>query len=604
MSAWSSVYRNALFPLWESGIRRRPTLDRLAELRRTEWTSPDELAERQSQDLSRLVRHAHDHVPFWRHWLDQAGVGREGIRHVDDLSKIPITTRSDLVDTVRLRSTTTAPFPTISKSTSGSSGTPITFAYDTDSEHWRQAVRLRGYGWAGYHPGDKAIHYWGGAATKPSRFTALKISLDRRLRGDIYVDSGRRDPASLDGVVETIRRERPAALVCFAQSVADLARHVNRHGLRTWHDLRVLTGAERLFPHDREAIVTAFGPHVFETYGSREVMLMAAECEAHDGLHVSMENLIVEIVVHENGRTRAAAPGETGEVIVTDLHNTAMPFIRYRNGDLATAKPRGRCACGRGLDRLARVDGRVTETLRDGKGGSVGGLIFSVVMVRIANAVLQWQCVQRADDSVLVRIVPSPEFGDDAREALFAMAKTYLPGLPFEIELTQTIAAAKSGKRQLVVVEPRALSPARQPIEDAYRQAFADGDEGARAPEHDRRSIAGVAIEAHHERRSELGRVLSDSFHGDCRAHRPRQRSAIGVERRRWVRRSPGVRHHQPQQLARRPGECDDDAIRCVASRRKEDDRHDVFAVAEGQRAFEQRFVLGRADQHVSDRDR
>jgi phenylacetate-CoA ligase len=456
MTAWATFYRNAFYPLWESGVRGRPTLDHLASLRRSEWWSRDELLAAQGAAIARLVRHSHENVPFLRHWLDDAGVSPDDVRSVEDLRKIPVVSRRDLTDTVRLRSTTAPPFPSIRKSTSGSSGTPLVFAYDAGSEYWRVATKLRGYGWAGYHPGETTLHYWGGPPAKPSRFAALKMTVDRGLRRDVYVDCGRRDRATLDSVVEIIRRERPRALVCYAQAGADLARHVNETGARTWGDIHVITGAERLFPHDRAAFVEAFGPHVFETYGSREVMLVAAECGAHAGLHVSMENLVVEVVVREGGVSRPAAPGETGEVVITDLHNLGMPFLRYANGDLATFLPAGRCACGRALDRLASVDGRVTETLRDGKGGRVSGLVFNVVVVGVADAIRQFQCVQRADDSLVLRIVPSSRWDDGAKQTLLGAAARYLPGLPITIDTVDAIADGPNGKRQVVIVEPAA----------------------------------------------------------------------------------------------------------------------------------------------------
>ena len=121
----------------------------------------------------------------------------------------------------------------------------------------------------------------------------------------------------------------------------------------------MIVGAERLWLHDREQIHAAFGP-AFETYGCREVMLIAAECECHDGMHASMENLIVEVIVREpDGTVRPASPGETGEVAITDLHNLSCPLIRYVTGDLAVAHAETRCACGRGLAKIGPIEGRV-----------------------------------------------------------------------------------------------------------------------------------------------------------------------------------------------------------------------------------------------------
>src|SRR5260221_9481474 len=242
--------------------------------------------------------------------------------------------------------------------TSGTTGSPLAFAYDRGSEYWRQATKLRGYAWAGYRPGDRSLHFWGsiGALHPPPLSEKLKQSLDHLVRREHYIDCAERSEEALASVTRQIRELRPSVIVCYAQAGAALARHVVETKSRDWDDIAVISAAERLFPADRSAMVEAFGPGIFETYGSREVMLIAAECPAHEGLHTSMENLAVEVIVRENGGERPARPGELGEVVVTDLHNYGAPFIRYVNGDLAVALRPQRCACGRWLTRLQGVE--------------------------------------------------------------------------------------------------------------------------------------------------------------------------------------------------------------------------------------------------------
>jgi phenylacetate-CoA ligase len=166
-----------------------------------------------------------------------------------------------------------------------------------------------------------------------------------------------------------------------------------------------------------------------------------------------MENLVVEVVVREDGRERPAAPGEVGEVVVTDLHNLGMPFIRYANGDLAVAGPDRPSACGRAHQRLASVEGRVTETLRDADGARVNGLVFNVMFASVGDAVRQFQAVQHADRSITLRVVPGATFDDAARRVVHDVAARYLPGLPFELSTVSEIPTSPGGKRQVVVVE-------------------------------------------------------------------------------------------------------------------------------------------------------
>ncbi|MEA2699457.1 MAG: hypothetical protein QOI66_3728 [Myxococcales bacterium] len=454
MDTYGRLYQHILYPLWEGVLRGRPTLDRLRYLEKTQWRSLDELTAVAAGDLRRLLRHAHANVPFYRKRFDAAGVGPDDVRGADELSRLPITTRDEARTGVDERAATAGATVDIRKATSGTLGSPLTFGYDLESEYWRQAIKLRGYGWAGYRPGLRSLHYWGAGAPNTSRLKRAKVTADHALRRERYVDCGRRSPDDMKRVVEAIVDYRPEVIFCYSQAGADLARFVVAGQHRRWETIPIICGAERLLPADRTVMNEAFGPDVFETYGSREVMLMATECAAHDGLHVSMENLIVAVVVREGpGAPRTAQPGELGEVVVTDLHNFGMPFIRYATGDLAVAAPPGVCACGRAHPRLATVEGRVTETLLDAAGNRVNGLVFNVVIAHLAHAIRRFQVVQHRDRSITLRIVPTETYDAGIENVLRQTWQRYLAGVAVTIERVDDLPIAKSGKRQVVTVE-------------------------------------------------------------------------------------------------------------------------------------------------------
>jgi phenylacetate-CoA ligase len=392
-------------------------------------------------------------VPFYQRRFAEAGVHPNDIRGPHELSKLAILERDDARDTQLERSSVAAPYPTIHKSTSGTLGKPLAFGYDAGSEAWRNAVRLRGYRWAGYELGARALHYWARSPSPPPLPRRAKAALDNRLKRNLYVDCTPRGDADLAHAVETIQRYVPDAILTYSQAGAALARYVNRIGARTWQTIPVICGAERLFDVDRRAIENAFGPAVYETYGSREFMLIATECPAHAGLHQMMENLVVEIVVRRDGTERPAEPGEIGEVVITDLHNFGMPFIRYANGDLAVAGDRKRCACGRELQRMGPIEGRVTETLRDGKGNAVGGLVFNLIFVELAQATRQFQVIQHGDRSITLKLVPNHQLSEAHLERLRRHAAEYLRGVEIRTEVVTDIPPGPSGKRQVVLVE-------------------------------------------------------------------------------------------------------------------------------------------------------
>lgn len=455
MNLYGKVFQSLLFPAWERGVKRRPTINRRDFLDKTQWRSLDELHAMQTGALRRLMRHAYANVPLYREKLRSVGLTDAAIRTPEDLRKMPILSRDEARARSKDRESTAAPFTAIRKNTGGTTGQPLLFGYDLDSEYWRNAAKLRGYGWAGYQLGDKAVHFWGAPVERrPSFQTRAKIAVDRWIKRETYISCGVMSDEVLEQAVRTLTTERPSVLVCYTQAGAELARFINKNGLRTWDRISVICGAERLFPHDRTALEAAFGPSVFETYGCREVMLIGSECEAHDGLHLTMENLIVEVLVTEaDGTSRPANVGERGEVVITDLHNFGMPFIRYKNGDVAIAGPATRCSCGRTLPRLASVDGRTADTLRDAEGSAVTGLVFNVLFTALASAVRQFQVVQHKDRSVTLRVVPGEAFNEAVLEETRRECRRFLKGVEVRIEKVQEIALTAAGKHRVSIVE-------------------------------------------------------------------------------------------------------------------------------------------------------
>ncbi len=446
---YAGVYQRLLWPTWERLARGRTTAQHLGFLEKMQWRSPEAIERCQLGALRALLSHAGRNVPYWRDTFRRLGFDARDVVRRDDLAALPILTREivreryhELVDPTYAR-------VNLKKGTSGSTGTPLKFEYCPESESWRQAVRIRGYSWSGYRPGLRAFYYWALVSEMPSGAVGMKIRLDRRMKREVFVDSMCQDARARGRALALLRRTRPAVVICYTQSCAQFARWILDNGLRDWDDVPVLCGAEAVLPADRAVLTRAFGP-VFETYGSRETMLLAAECEAHQGMHLSEENLLVEVT--HGGKPTAA--GEAGDVLVTDLHNYGMPFIRYQNGDVARMAASSACSCGRGLRRLERVEGRRADTLCDRDGNPIPGIVFHVLFSDARQEIVrQFQAVQHVGGNVVLRVVRGQDWSQERFDSVVRRLEQYLRGLPFQVEYCGAIGPSSNGKMRTIVVE-------------------------------------------------------------------------------------------------------------------------------------------------------
>jgi phenylacetate-CoA ligase len=440
------LFRHALFPAYETLVKRRGTASHVAEYERSQWLDRPALEAVQLHKLNELLAHCWAHVPFLqRHWREH-GVAPGPLQHVSELTRYPVLTKSLMTANYDDMIATDWRGRTLSKTTGGSTGEPFRFEYTMDVYARRTAVMWRGYGWGGASLGTRTGYLWGTGMRKGG-WGGFKDRLYHGAFNRRFFDAFSLTDDNIDRVITELVAYRPRAVVGYVAPLVLVARRMLATG-RTIDGVRgVLTGAEALYAPERRDIERAFGCPAFDTYGSREVMLMASECDRHGGLHVNADHLALETLDDEG---RPVPAGVSGDVAITDLHNFGMPMVRYLNGDRATYATAA-CSCGRGLPLLASVDGRVLDSVVTPDGRHVPGEFFVYAMLDWPD-VRQWQVVQTAADAVQFRLVVPEPWSQDRRDKLTAKVRDKA-GAAMRVEIVEVdqIPTTSSGKRRLTI---------------------------------------------------------------------------------------------------------------------------------------------------------
>lgn len=347
--------------------------------------------------LHESLKHAADTVPFYRRLRQTQGLAP------DDLTTWPILSRADIqgnLDTLQSQ----PPPPKITRiGTSGSTGVPLTVVHDRAQREWSRAAdhwfffqmmnidpltSSKVILWNAPHavqrdPRDwrKRVHHW---LTRTNLCTPTFLSEEL-----------------LDSLLALIDREKPAVIKGYAWTLWQLARRAQLRGVR--HSPKAIySTAEVMRPFMRAGIEEVFQSEMHDMYGCREFGNIAGQCRK-GRYHVFSFAVHLEVL---DDRGQPVAPGQTGNVVLTTLHNRAMPLVRYALGDLAI--PADGCDCGSCLPALESIKGRVIDYFKLADNTLIDtGMFFQFFYGR--QWLHEFSLVQREYDQVDINVVTRGE---------------------------------------------------------------------------------------------------------------------------------------------------------------------------------------------------
>jgi len=318
----------------------------------------EDIRELQLRRLQWIVKWVNERVPAYKKKLDKAGVKPSDIKTLEDSTKLPFTTKDDLMEDYPF-GFFALPMSKVVRihSTSGTTGDPVVVGYSRgDINTWAEVTARVAAG--GGVTEDDVIQVSFGYGLFTGGF-GMHYGVERVGATVIPVSAG-----NTERQIMIMQNLKTTGLIC----TPSYALHMSEVAAKMGVDMRsmplriALFGAEPWSEGMRKEIEERLGVMATDNYGLSEIMGpgVAFECEQKNGLHISEDHFLPEVIDPETGEQLPM--GETGELAFTTLTKEAFPMIRYRTKDLTTfiAEP---CECGRTLIRMARVQGRTDDML-------------------------------------------------------------------------------------------------------------------------------------------------------------------------------------------------------------------------------------------------
>jgi phenylacetate-CoA ligase len=369
----------------------------------------------QLERLRRQVAHLHAHVPHYHNLLDAAGVTADSIRTLDDVRRIPFTTKSDLRShyPYGLLAVPLAEVARLHAST-GTTGQPTVVAYTRrDLEDWAELI-ARLVVAAGTRP-DDVVQIAFGYGLFTGGF-GLHYGMERVGACVIPVSAG-----NTERQVRLMKDLRSTVLICTPSYSLHIAEVLAAEGIAPGDTALRLGcfGGEPWTEAMRQEIETRLGISATDNYGLSEVIGpgVSGDCLLKQGMHLQEDHFLVEHIHPETGEP--AAPGEVGELVITPLCRQAFSVLRYRTRDLCRLLPEP-CPCGRTLRRMTKVIGR-TDDMLIVRGVNIFPSQVEEVLLGIGGIAPHYQLVISREgslDDLEIRVEMSPELFSDEMKRL------------------------------------------------------------------------------------------------------------------------------------------------------------------------------------------
>ena len=390
----------------------------LSFLRKSQYWDDNKIHDYQLNKLKALVDYTKSNVPYYEKLFKQICLSSDDIRSLDDIYKIPILTKQIVREQGNnLVSREYDKFKVKKGKTGGTTGAPTITYSDSVSRSFVWGSYFRWHEWMGINYFDKTATLWGARTVlNPSVIANCKLKLINYVQNKLTIDSFKLNQQTMPFVYTKLVNHHPSLLKGYLSSLVNFAEFIEKKQL-TFPKLTALSSTtETLLPHNRVYLEKVFNAPIFDQYGCGEVSGISYECSKHKGLHINQEHVLLEILNEEN----VSIKQNVGRVVVTDLDNYVMPFIRFDNGDMAKLSPH-KCTCGVNQPLMDSIEGRAIDTIQLKDGTKVHGVFFTDILYELnilTDKVQRFQIVQSKAGEISLNIEKGSGFDNNSKSLI------------------------------------------------------------------------------------------------------------------------------------------------------------------------------------------
>lgn len=437
-----------------SKFREYPGIHKkISELSKEKYMDKNSWYKIQEERLRSLLDFSGKYVPYYRRVFEKVGFSSKCPNIRCEIEKIPILTKEIIRNNWKeLIAENTVKSEMIQNSTGGSTGEPLTFYQDNN--YWALAVALDAYvrSWWDIKPYDKTAWIWG--ADREFSDLTIRERIYNWLQRVKSLNAFRMTESELLAFCKDLAQWKPPYLMGYSSALEAMARCARKYCLDDITFKAIRSSAEMLWPYQRNEIEEVFNCPVFNFYGSREVNNIAAEDPICRKLHLISTWRLVEIT-NEAGQSQPL--GSAGFIIVTDLSNYAMPFIRYQNQDIGRLSEHS-CLCGRVNPVLDELIGRSSDIIRTPEGNLIHGEFFTHLFYG-KDDIVKFQVHQTYLDKIVLRYIPASNTHTKTVGAILdEMKKRVGPNMSISIQICSDIPLTSSGKHRFTISDVQPIN--------------------------------------------------------------------------------------------------------------------------------------------------